>query len=203
MPIHFPPAWASAVPHLDAIGGVDLCLDLCIILPGKRRGGSGVSVKLILKRGKLAYFNTLWGFRYKRPSALLTIRFLQRSRKWHIYSDVCSGLRLLRPAVPRFIFKPHRIASHISLSLGQLSECAPAVNKSSEASQSDWNGEVRRIGLNVWRRMRGRWEAWHVANWVSLGGGALGIINEWKKWAWNHWTVTLHRHNQLLEMKLV
>lgn len=178
MPIHFPSNLSKCSAASGCHWASSLGRDLRIILPGKQRGGGGASVKRILKKGKFAYFSTLWGFWYKRPSALLTVRFLQRSPKWHIYSDVSSGLRLLRPAAPRFIFKPHHIAIHISLSLGQLSERGPAVNKSSKVSQSNWSGEVRRIGLNMWRRMRGRWEAWHVANRVPLGGGALGIINE-------------------------
>lgn len=117
MPIHFP----SNLSKCSTTYGCHWALSL------------GGNLKIL--PGKLCIFKKCFWF--ERPSELLTVRFLQRSRMWHIYSDSCSGLRLFRPAAPRFIFKPRRIASHISLSLGQLSECAPTVNKSSKASQSD------------------------------------------------------------------
>lgn len=148
----------------------------------KAKGSSWGFSKAIPKKKKerkekvqKPYFNTPWGLWYNWPSVLLTVRFLQHFPKWHIYRDMCSGLRLLRPAAPRFIFKLHHIASHISLSLGQLSESTPAVNKSSKASQSDWNAEVRRIGTECVakyeRKVRSlacaepgaawRWSSWH------------------------------------------
>lgn len=127
--------------------------------------------KAHFEKGKVCLFQYTEGF-----LVLLTVRFLQRSPKWHIYSDVCSGLRLLRPAAPRFIFKPHHIASHISLSLGQLSVRAPAVNKSSKASQSDWNrrGEENRTEYVAENERKVR----------SLACGKPGAA--WRRSSWHH-----------------
>lgn len=120
MPFRFSPDRASAAPHLDAIG-VRRWGNLLVRLLGKLAVIIGTAYASNLTK------KFTWS---KWPSVLLTVRFFQRASRWHIYSNMHTGLRLLLQLALRFIFRPR----HISLNLGQLFECSPAVNKSSKAS---------------------------------------------------------------------